>query len=158
MKPAGFLAGLAVGLLGLAAFVVTSRSTAPAVPLDQLHEAGWLQHELKLDAAQVKQMQALDRAYAIAVSSCRANHCGARKRLGEAVFTEGRDPAKLASMVEPMCKAQMESDLATIRHIQAVHALLRPDQQQQYEQLVARCVCADCPQCPEHKQEGEPAK
>ena len=58
MKPSGFLAGLAVGLLGLAAFAVTSRcGSSPAMPLERLHEAGWLQHELKLDAAQVKQIE-----------------------------------------------------------------------------------------------------
>jgi Spy/CpxP family protein refolding chaperone len=148
MKPTGFLAGLAVGLLGLVAFAVTSRSAAPAaVPLEQLHDAGWLQNELKLDAAQVKQVEALNANYAAAVAACCANHCSARKSLGAAVFTEGKDPVALSAMMEKMCKAQMESDLATVRHIQAVHAILRADQQTQYEKLVTNCVCADCPHC-----------
>lgn len=156
MKPAGFLAGLAVGLLGLAAFVVTSRSAAPAAaPLDLLHEVAWLQKELQLDDAQVKAIRALQAGYRSAVSDCCANHCGARKRLGEAVFKEARDPARLESLVEPMSRAQVESDLATVRHLLAVHALLRPDQQKRYEQLVTRCVCADCPHCSEH---AEPEK
>lgn len=151
MKPAGFLAGLAVGLLGLAAFVVTSRCATPAAaPLDQLHEAGWLQRALKLDAAQAKQIAALEAAYAAAVSDCCANHCGARKKLGEAVFGAGRDPVKLEALVTAMGKAQLESDLATVRHLQAVHALLTPEQQKKYEQLVTSCVCADCPHCSEH--------
>lgn len=151
MKSAGFLAGLAIGLLGLTAYVITSRCAAPsAVPLEQLHESGWLRNELKLDAAQFKQIEALDSAYAAEVSAGCASHCGARKRLGAAVFTDGRDPAKLAAMMEKMGKAQMDSDLATVRHIQAVHAILRPDQQKRYEKLVANCVCADCPHCSEH--------
>lgn len=156
MKPSGFLAGLAVGLLALAAFVMTSRCAAPAAPpLDQLHEAGWLQRALKLDEAQAKQIAALEGAYADAVSDCCANHCGARKKLGEAVFGAGRDPAKLEAMVTAMGKAQLESDLATVRHIQSVHALLTPEQQKKYEQLVTSCVCADCPHCSEH---AEPEK
>jgi hypothetical protein len=158
MKPTGFLAGLAVGLLGLGAFVMASRGVAPAaVPLDRLHDTGWLQSELKLDAAQVKQIEALNSSYAAAVVACCANHCSARKSLGTAVFTEGKDPIVLTAMMEKMCKAQMESDLATVRHIQAVHALLRPDQQRKYEQRVTQCVCADCPHCAEHAmtKEGE---
>lgn len=155
MKPTGFLAGLAVGLLGLAAFVVTNRSAAPAAPLDQLHEAAWLERELQLDAGQLRQVQELDKAYARDVSDCCANHCGARKRLGEAVFGEGRNPLALEAMVARMGQAQLESDLATVRHIQAVHAILRPDQQKKFEDLVTRCVCADCPNCSEH---AEPEK
>ncbi len=156
MKPAAFLAGLAVGLLGLAAFVVTNRCATPAAaPLDQLHEAGWLQRELKLDAAQAAQVAALEGTYAKAVSDCCANHCGARKKLGEAVFGAGRYPAKLEAMVAAMGKAQLESDLATVRHIQAVHALLTPEQQTKYEQLVTSCVCADCPSCSEHAERGK---
>lgn len=150
MKPTGFLAGLAVGLLGLAAFVMTSRSAAPSTTLDQLHEAGWLERELALDAGQVKQLKALDTEFASSLSDCCANHCGARKRLGESVFGAGRDPAQLEAMIARMGKAQLESDVATVRHIQAVHALLRPGQQKKYEELVTQCVCADCPHCSEH--------
>ena len=71
-------------------------------------------------------------------------HCAARCQLGAVLFTGTNGADKANAMVEEMCRAQAESEKATLEHIQKVHELLTPEQQKRYEELVTSCVCSSC--------------
>ena len=122
----------------------------PTPTLDVLQDASWLTRELGLNPQQVEAVRKLQEDLRVRLESCDSMGCAARCQLGEVLFSETNGAAKASELVESMCKAQAESERATLEHIQNVHKLLNADQQERYEQLVSRCVCSSCSHQPGH--------
>jgi Spy/CpxP family protein refolding chaperone len=134
---------LVLGSALVAALAVRSFANPPA-DLDQLQNGTYLKTELGLTDEQAAKIQALQKEYTGEVEACCGRHCDARAKLSEAMFA-GNDTDQLRSTVESMCRAQIDSEMATIAHIRKVRDSLTPDQQKKYEQMVTGCVCGSCP-------------
>lgn len=144
------LSALLVAVLAIAAgFAIGKRHVwaAPAPTIDRLKDPAFLARALDLTPEQRGQVQELLSAYTRELGQCCSSHCSARMKLGHSLFKPGWDAGKDKELVEAMCRAQAETELATLQHIRAVHALLNPGQQRQFEQMVSGCICEDCTLC-----------
>ena len=132
---------------GLVAFGVT-RWTARAASepsMDRLQNSDWLERALKLAPDQVAELRKLEQAYGSDLSDCCERHCAARMEIGETLFKPDWNSDKQKELSEKLCKAQLDTEVATLEHIRKVHSLLTPDQQTTYEELVSSCICSACP-------------
>lgn len=132
-------------------FGVSRSMRCPSAPtLDVLQDASWLTRELGLSAQQADAIRKLQQDLRTRLENCESMSCAARCQLGAVLFSETNGAAKASELVESMCKAQAESEKATLEHIQKVHELLTPDQQKKYRELVTSCVCSTCSHQPSH--------
>jgi hypothetical protein len=127
----------------------TQCAKAPA-SMDVLQDASWLSRQLHLSPGQVAEVWKLQQDLRTRLENCESMSCAARCQLGDALFSDTNGTAKATALVEAMCKAQAESERATLEHIQSVHRLLNTEQQKRYEELVSRCVCSTCQHEPSH--------
>ena len=118
--------------------------------MDVLQNVSWLSQQLNLNPEQVAEVRKLQQDLQTRLEDCSSASCAARCQLGNALFGDTNGPAKATALVESMCKAQAESERATLEHIQSVHRLLNPEQQKLYAELVSRCVCSTCQHKPAH--------
>jgi hypothetical protein len=130
------------------------RCAKPSASMDVLQDVSWLSRQLNLSPEQVAEVRKLQQDLRTRLEDCNSASCAARCQLGEALFSETNGTA--TALVESMCKAQAESERATLEHIQSVHKLLNPEQQRQYAELVSRCVCSTCSHQPKHENENIP--
>ena len=135
---------LALGSALVAALAVRAIARPATAEINMLKDASHLQKELGLTDAQAAQVRTLQEGYGEQLEDCCSKHCAARAELGKALFG-GANDEQMRSIVETMCKARLESDLATVQHIRKVHDVLTPEQQKKYEELVSACVCGSCP-------------
>jgi hypothetical protein len=132
------LASSIAGILAVRSFA------SPPPDLDQLRDAKYLKSALGLTDEQAASIQSLQEEYISELEECCGRHCQARAKLGEAMFADSGTDV-LHATVESMCRAQIDSEMATITHIRKVHDSLTPDQQEKYERMVTGCVCGSCP-------------
>jgi len=128
-----------------------SQCAKPAPSLDVLQDVSWLTRTLNLTPKQELEIRKLQETLQTRLDACNSMHCAARCQLGSVLFTGTNGTDKANAMVEKMCRAQAESEKATLEHIQKVHQLLTPEQQKQYEELVTSCVCTACAHQPRHE-------
>lgn len=124
----------------------------PAPQLDHLRDAQHLAKTLGLTAEQTASLQKLQLEYGADLEDCCSRHCAARAELGEMLF-DVSDTNQIREVAEKMCKARLDSDMATLEHIRKVRDVLTPDQQKEYEAMVTACLCENCPSGFEHKAE-----
>jgi len=117
---------------------------ASTTSIDTLKNSAWLATKLDLAEDQVTAIKALQTSFTDELSQSCEMQCSARFELGEAFFADAFTPEMEQAMVDKMAKAQASADLATLRHIRQIHALLNPEQQKVYVDLVSRCLCAEC--------------
>lgn len=135
-----------VVVAGLVAFGVTrwtARAAAPSV--DRLRDSNWLARELRLTPEQAAALQGLKKNYVETLSGCCERHCAARMEIGDSLFRDDWNEERQKELSEKLCRAQLDTEMATLDHIRKVHRLLTPDQQEKYEELVSSCLCAECP-------------
>ncbi|MFH0907334.1 MAG: Spy/CpxP family protein refolding chaperone [bacterium] len=144
---------LVLGSAIAGALAVRSFARPAAAQLDVLKDATHLQQALGLTEAQVADVRKLQDDYGVQLEDCCSKHCAARAELGKALF-DGADDEQMRGIVEKMCKARLESDLATVQHIRKVHNVLMPEQQTKYEEMVTVCVCGGCPSGFRHAKSG----
>ena len=135
---------LVLGSAVLAALAVRAFARPAHAQIDELKDATHLQQVLGLTDAQVAEVRKFQADLGDQLEDCCSKHCAAREEMGTALFSGATDE-QMREVMEKMCKARLDSDLATVRHIQKVHGILTPDQQKKYEELVTACVCAECP-------------
>jgi len=135
---------LVLGSAVLAALAVRTFARPAVAEFDELKDAVHLQKTLGLTDAQVAEIQKFQSELGQELKDCCGKHCAAREEIGKALFAGATDE-EMRGIVEKMCRARVESDLATVQHIRKVHAVLTPEQQKKYEALVTACVCGECP-------------
>lgn len=140
------LAAVAIGALsyGLARWAVCSRcQPAP----DRLEDVSFLKQELGLSAAQTRDIRQLQRALGAKLTDCCERHCAARARLAKALGNETNGATRAQALVAEMCRVHEESELATLAHIQRLHAILNQEQKRRFDELISECLCQSCPKC-----------
>ena len=132
-----------------AGFIIGKRHVwaAPAPTSDRLCDPAYLARALNLTQDQGNQVRDLLSAYSRDLGQCCSSHCSARMKLGRGMFQPGWDETRDKELVEAMRRAMAETELATIRHIRAVHTLLDAGQKQKFERMVSGCLCEDCTLC-----------
>jgi Spy/CpxP family protein refolding chaperone len=126
------------------------RCAKPPSSMDVLQDVSWLSRNLNLTKRQELDIRKLQETLQVRLQACDSMQCAARCQLGEALFSQTHGPDKARDMLDEMCRAQAESERATLEHIQSVHRLLNPEQQKRYAELVSRCVCSTCQHQPAH--------
>lgn len=145
---------LVLGSAVLAALAVRAFARPVHLQFDELKDAKHLQQVLALTDTQVAAVQELQAELGDQLEDCCDKHCAARAELGKALF-DGANDEQMRGIVEKMCKARVDSDLATVRHIRKVNDVLTPEQQKKYEEMVTACVCGECPSGFRHEEKPE---
>ncbi|MBA4386363.1 MAG: hypothetical protein C0404_00170 [Verrucomicrobia bacterium] len=115
------------------------RADKKNVSLDNALSADWLMKRLSLDQDQTKAVRKLQADYTARLSAASMEHCKACCELNTVVFKSGTTNDPAVALVAAMSKAQADSELATIQHMRAIHAILRPEQKTVFEKLVIKC-------------------
>lgn len=125
---------------GLVRHSTCTRTTPPGDPLQDI---SFLTRELKLTDAQARDVQALHQSLTAKLNDCCARHCTARARLANAL-TNTNSTVQVDAVLEDMCREYELGERATLDHIRAVRAVLTPDQRQQFDSMISRCMCQPC--------------
>jgi len=110
-------------------------------PPVNLHDADWLQRELRLTPEQTAQINKLAEDYRAAVNASCAKHCDARFGLSEVLGQPTVDLPAAEAAVSQMCAAANEVEHATLQHILRVREVLTPDQRVRYAALIHQQLC-----------------
>ncbi len=139
-----FLGAIAAGALAFAtAYHVVCRHHA-ASPVGILQDVSALSRELDLSGAQIQQLQALNAEWIPVLQGSCSRSCRTRRAVTEALADAETDAAKLDTLIMELCCAYEESERATLAHLMAVRALLSETQQQVFDSMLSRCLCASC--------------
>ena len=128
-----FCAGLAGAWLG--------RTLVPAAAAPvELHDV--LHHQLDLDAGQLAQVERLEAGFAgrkaVLEAQLRANNA----ELAAAIASEHGEGPAVTAAVDRSHHAMGELQKATLAHVFAMRALLRPDQAVRFDAAVTRALTA----------------
>jgi Spy/CpxP family protein refolding chaperone len=122
-----------------------SAAGAEVPAIDRLNDAAWLSKTLDLTPAQVAQISRLREPYKTALASCCMQHCEARNKLGAELFRPDAKKEQVQALIETMCHAQAQSDVATYEHLLQLRQILTPGQWQKLSGLIQDCLCKACP-------------
>ena len=114
---------------------------------DRLENVLFLKRELRLNDTQAREIAKLHVSLNAKLTDCCQRHCAVRARLGQALHNETNGTVQARMIVEEMCHAYAESELATLDHIQRVRELLNPEQKRRFDELITECVCGSCAIC-----------
>lgn len=129
---------LAIALVaGLASFGVTRWLAASSAPADEM---AWLRKEFALTAEQAGAIERLHEAYRPVCTEHCARILEARERLAALERTDGRDSAAYAAAAAAMTQLTRTCTESTRAHLEAVAALMSPEQGRRYLELVGSKV------------------
>lgn len=149
MKRSWLIPLLVAVIIGAIAYSLTRWAAYPRcspVP-DRLADVSFLSRELRLNAAQAREIAKLLGSLNAKLADCCQRHCAVRARLGQALSNETNGTVQARMIVEEMCRAYETSELATLEHIQRVRELLNPEQKRRFDELITECVCGSCTMC-----------
>lgn len=107
----------------------------------QLHDV--LHHQLRLDDGQKARIDVLEQRFAVRRQALELELRSDNARLAEAIEAEhGMGPA-VSGAVDASHHAMGELQKATLAHIFAMRAVLRPDQRDAFDRAVVRSLTAD---------------
>lgn len=141
-------ASLAAAVVG---FAIARQVSCP----DQRHarkpmtDITGLAEQLDLTDGQQEEIAELHASLAVEQKKNCEQHCSARIKLGHAfgrASTKENDE-KIERLLEKMCRANAESERATLRHIMKIRKVLEPEQRRRFEQLLESSLCRECPVC-----------
>lgn len=115
--------------------------TPPPQPGAELHAV--LHDQLSLDAGQERQLEALERAFAIRRRSLELEMRAENARLAEAITAEHGNGPRVAAAVDASHRTMGELQKETLAHIFAMRALLRPDQAMKFDAAVTKALTED---------------
>lgn len=132
---AAFLAALAGVLIG--------RSISDQRPeqASALHEL--LHDELGLDAQQLARIEGLESQFAIRKRALELELRADNARLAAAIEAEHGYGPRVTAEIDRSHKAMGELQKATLAHIFAMRAVLRPDQAEKFDRAVVKALTAD---------------
>lgn len=115
--------------------------TLPSPPGAELHAV--LHDQLSLDAGQERQLEALERAFAIRRRALELEMRAENVRLAEAITAEHGNGPRVAAAVDASHRTMGELQKETLSHIFAMRALLRPDQAAKFDAAVTKALTED---------------
>lgn len=107
----------------------------------QLHEV--LHHQIRLDDSQKAQIDVLEQRFAVRRQALELELRANNARLAEAIETEHGMGPGVAGAVDASHHAMGELQKATLAHVFAMRAVLRPDQRGAFDRAVVRSLTAD---------------
>lgn len=110
-------------------------------PGSQLHDL--LHHQLALDDGQKARIDLLEQRFAVRRQALELELRSDNARLAEAIQTEHGMGPGVAGAVDASHHAMGELQKATLAHIFAMRAVLRPDQRDAFDRIVVRSLTAD---------------
>jgi hypothetical protein len=141
VKPREIFSIVAVAIVaGAAAFYIAGHATPPPAPVD---EVTWLIEEFQLSAAQADTVRALHEAYA---PICQA-HCDAVMEAQRGVEA-AENPSERAVATEELMRLKDRCHIATQAHVEAVAAVMSPEQGQRYLEMISPLLSAHGHQAP----------
>jgi nickel and cobalt resistance protein CnrR len=142
MKGRWLVSVLVVLVAGAAAFAVTRWTACHrcANSLGCLGNVGPLSRELRLTEVQAGAVRHLQSNLSATLAACCARHCAARAQLADALRNATNGTAEARAIVAQMCRAEADSELATLEHIQQVRSLLTPEQRALFDRRMADCM------------------
>lgn len=146
---------LAVSLLAALVSFAVFRQMARKEPLrlDALQETEWLSKTLHLEPSQVKAISEMQPELGRKLSDCCGRHCRARGQLFNALLASTNGIEDARALVDEMCRAQADSEMATLEHIRRIYQVLNPEQRKEYARQLGGMTCTDCTVC-----EGQPGE
>lgn len=123
----------------LAAIWVSQRFGAPApAPSGELHAL--MHDELKLDPAQEAAVERLEVQFAQRRKALDAQLRAANAQLAEAIASEHQYGPRVSQAVDATHMAMGELQKATLSHVFAMRAVLRPDQVKRFDEEVSKAL------------------
>lgn len=96
--------------------------------------------ELDLDAAQERELAARERDFAARRAALEADLRRSNARLAEAIAAEHEYGPRVSDAVDATHHAMGELQKATLEHVFAMRAILRPDQQARFDAVVEKSL------------------
>jgi hypothetical protein len=130
-----FCAGLAGAWIG--------RTFVPALapPRAELHD--FLHNRLDLDASQRAGLEALEAGFAVQKRTLEARLRANNAEIADAIDVEHGEGPQVAAAVDRSHATMGELQKATLAHIFAMRALMRPDQAAKFDAAVTRALTAE---------------
>ncbi len=135
-------------LIALVAFLAAGTGVLAARMLSPpAHTAGaelhaFMHEQLNLDAAQERQLEVLERDFAKRRAVLEAQLKADNARLAQAIAAEHVYGPRVAQAVDANHHAMGAVQKATLEHVFAMRAILRPDQQAQFDAVVDKALTA----------------
>ena len=130
--PIVFLSALAGVFVGRLAF------PAPAAPGVDLHAV--LHDKLDLDAAQERQLEALEAQFAVRRRALEAELRADNRRLAAAMRAEHRNGPAVDAAIDASHVAMGQLQKETVAHVFAMRALLREDQASVFDEAITKAL------------------
>ncbi len=130
-----FCAGVAGAWLG------RSFIPAPSSPRAELHD--FLHNHLDLDAGQRARLETLESGFVIQKGTLEAQLRANNAELARAIDREHGEGPQVTAAVDRSHHVMGELQKATLAHIFAMRALLRPDQSARFDAAVTRALTAE---------------
>jgi len=129
-------------LAAIAGVLVGRHFVDPAPhPGAELHAV--LHDQLSLDSAQEQRLHALEEAFAVRRRALELEMRAENARLAEAITAEHGNGPRVAIAVDASHRTMGELQKATLAHIFAMRALLRPDQAVKFDAAVTKALTED---------------
>lgn len=98
--------------------------------------------ELDLDSAQERKLSALERQFAVRREALEDRLRRSNVLLGEAIAAEHEYGPRVSAAVDETHDAMGDLQKATLEHVFAMRAILRPDQQSRFDAVVSKSLAA----------------
>jgi len=131
-----FAFGAAIG----GVFIGRAWIVPPAPVESELHQL--LHHDLQLDPQQAKQIEAIERQYALRRQALELEMRSDNARLAAAIETEHGYGPHVASAVDSSHRVMGELQKVTLEHVFAMRSVLRPDQAARFDASVVKALTA----------------
>ncbi len=133
------LIAFCAGLAG--AWVGRTFIPAPSPPRAELHD--FLHNGLDLDAGQRARLEALESGFAVQKHTLEGQLRASNTELAHAIDQEHGAGPEVTAAVDRSHHVMGELQKATLAHIFAMRALMRPDQAAKFDAAVTRALTAD---------------
>ncbi len=133
------LIAFCAGLAG--AFMGRTFIPAPAPPAAELHD--FLHNQLDLDAGQRARLEALEAGFAVQKRTLEGQLRANNAALAGAIDREHGQGPEVTAAVDRSHHVMGELQKATLAHIFAMRALMRPDQAAKFDAAVTRALTAE---------------
>lgn len=133
------LIAFCAGLAG--AWVGRTFVSVPAPPRAELHD--FLHNQLDLDAGQRAQLETLESAFAVQKRTLEGQLRANNTELARAIDREHGEGPEVTAAVDRSHHVMGELQKATLAHIFAMRALMRPDQAAKFDAAVTRALTAE---------------